>query len=128
MLVPEAGSRQLFEGKGFTKPLFADVRKDSWILRVSVPHWTRTFTSIGEEASLWQISSAWNTREGTQLGRNRDVLFQIKKAKTFGWCNRGSMPCCHRMALRLLPVGALFTCAIVMPVIRVGRELLCISR
>jgi hypothetical protein len=50
MLVPEAGSRQLFEGNGLHQALFADVRKDSWILGVSVPHWTRTFTSIGEEA------------------------------------------------------------------------------
>jgi hypothetical protein len=33
---------------------------------------------------LVQISSAWNTREGAPIGRNRYMELQIKKAKANG--------------------------------------------
>src|SRR5204862_623735 len=40
--------------------------------------------TIEKKLELVQISSAWNTREGAPLGRNRYVELQIKKAKTNG--------------------------------------------
>jgi ParB family transcriptional regulator, chromosome partitioning protein len=40
--------------------------------------------TIEKKPELVQISSAWNTREGAPLGRNRYVELQIKKAKANG--------------------------------------------
>jgi ParB family transcriptional regulator, chromosome partitioning protein len=40
--------------------------------------------TLEKKPELVQISSAWNTREGAPLGRNRYVELQIKKAKANG--------------------------------------------
>src|SRR5258708_12564765 len=38
--------------------------------------------ALETKPTLVQISSAWNSREGVPLGRNRYVELQIKKART----------------------------------------------
>lgn len=57
---------------------------------------------------LVQISSAWNTREGAPLGRNRYVELQIKKAKANG--NLAKQPPlqkpCEKMADAIVMDGA----------------------
>ena len=86
-LVPAAGSCvNCPKRTGFNKLLFADVRKDSCTdpqcFRAKVDaHVART---TEKKPELVQISSAWNTREGAPLGRNRYVELQIKKAKANG--------------------------------------------
>ena len=86
-LVPAAGSCvNCPKRTGFNKLLFADVRKDSCTdpqcFRAKVDaHIAKTMETKPE---LVQISSAWNTREGAPLGRNRYVELQIKKAKANG--------------------------------------------
>jgi len=86
-LVPAAGSCvNCPKRTGFNKLLFADVRKDSCTdpqcFRAKVDaHIAKT---IEKKPELVQISSAWNTREGAPLGRNRYVELQIKKAKANG--------------------------------------------
>jgi ParB family chromosome partitioning protein len=86
-LVPAAGSCvNCPKRTGFNKLLFADVRKDSCTdpqcFRAKVDaHITKT---MEKKPELVQISSAWNTREGAPLGRNRYVELQIKKAKANG--------------------------------------------
>jgi ParB family transcriptional regulator, chromosome partitioning protein len=86
-LVPAAGSCiNCPKRTGFNKLLFADVRKDSCTdpqcFRAKVDaHIAKTMETKPE---LVQISSAWNTREGAALGRNRYVDLQIKKAKANG--------------------------------------------
>jgi hypothetical protein len=40
--------------------------------------------TIEKKPELVQISSAWNTREGAPLGRNRYVELQIQRAKANG--------------------------------------------
>jgi ParB family transcriptional regulator, chromosome partitioning protein len=56
--------------------------------------------TIEKKPELVQISSAWNTREGAPLGRNRYVELQTKKAKTNG--NLAKQPAsqkpCEKMA------------------------------
>ncbi len=71
---------------GFNKLLFADVRKDSCTdpqcFRAKVnAHVSKTLES---NPQLVQISSAWNSREGAPLGRNRYVELEIKKTKSNG--------------------------------------------
>jgi ParB family chromosome partitioning protein len=86
-LVPAAGSCvNCPKRTGFNKLLFADVRKDSCTdpqcFRAKVDaHVAKT---MEKKPDLVQISSAWNTREGAPLGRNRYVELQMKKAKTNG--------------------------------------------
>jgi ParB family transcriptional regulator, chromosome partitioning protein len=71
---------------GFNKLLFADVRKDSCTdpqcFRAKVDaHIAKT---MEKKPELVQISSAWNTREGSPLGRSHYVELQIKKPKANG--------------------------------------------
>jgi ParB family chromosome partitioning protein len=86
-LVPAAGSCvNCPKRTGFNKLLFADVRRDSCIdpncFRAKVDaHIAKT---MEKKPELVQISSAWNTREGPPLGRNRYVELQIKKPKANG--------------------------------------------
>src|SRR6266550_1155263 len=86
-LVPEAGScSNCPKRTGFNKLLFADVRKDSCTdpqcFRAKIDaHVAKTLEA---KPNLVQISSAWNTREGAPLGRNRYLELQIKKAKANG--------------------------------------------
>jgi len=86
-LVPAAGSCvNCPKRTGFNKLLFADVRKDSCTdpqcFRAKVDaHIAKT---MEKKPELVQISSAWNSREGAPLGRNRYVELQIKKAKANG--------------------------------------------
>jgi len=86
-LVPTAGSCvNCPKRTEFNKLLFADVRKDSCTdpqcFRAKVDaHIAKT---VEKKPELVQISSAWNTREGAPLGRNRYVELQIKKAKANG--------------------------------------------
>ena len=86
-LVPSAGSCvHCPKRTGFNTLLFADVRKDSCTdpncFRAKVDaHIARTMENKPE---LVQISSAWSTREGAPLGRNRYVELQIKKPRANG--------------------------------------------
>jgi ParB family chromosome partitioning protein len=86
-LVPAAGScSNCPKRTGFNKLLFADLRKDS----CTDPHCFRTkidahvSQTLETKPQLVQISSAWSTREGAPLGKNRYVELDIKKAKTNG--------------------------------------------
>jgi ParB family transcriptional regulator, chromosome partitioning protein len=86
-LVPAAGSCvNCPKRTGFNKLLFADVRKDSCTdpqcFRAKVDAHVAKTTE--KKPELVQISSAWNTREGAPLGRNRYVELQIKKGKANG--------------------------------------------
>jgi ParB family transcriptional regulator, chromosome partitioning protein len=98
-LVAEAGSCvNCPKRTGFNKLLFADVRKDSCTdpqcFRAKIDaHVSKTLES---KPQLVQISSAWNSREGAPLGRNRYVELEIKKAKTNGASTKLSLvqkPC-----------------------------------
>jgi hypothetical protein len=86
-LIPAAGScGNCPKRTGFNKLLFADVRKDSCTdpqcFRAKIDaHVAKTLES---KPQLVQISSAWNTREGAPLGRNRYVELEIKKPKSNG--------------------------------------------
>jgi len=86
-LVPDAGScSNCPKRTGFNKLLFADVRKDSCTdpqcFRAKIDaHVAKTLEA---KPTLVQISSAWNTREGAPLGRNRYLELQVKKAKANG--------------------------------------------
>jgi ParB family chromosome partitioning protein len=81
-LVPEAGSCiNCPKRTGFNKLLFADVRKDSCTgpqcFRAKIDaHVSKTLES---KPQLVQISSAWNSREGAPLGRNRYVELGSRK-------------------------------------------------
>jgi ParB family chromosome partitioning protein len=86
-LVPAAGScSNCPKRTGYNKLLFADVRKDSCTdpqcFRAKIDaHVSKTLET---KPQLVQISSAWNTREGALLGKNRYVELEIKKTKTNG--------------------------------------------
>jgi hypothetical protein len=71
---------------GFNKLLFSDVRKDSCTdpqcFRAKID--AHVSKALETKPALVQISSAWNSREGAPLGRNRYVELQIKKARTNG--------------------------------------------
>ena len=84
-LVPDAGScTNCPKRTGFNKLLFSDVRKDSCTdpqcFRAKVDaHVAKT---MEKKPELVQISSAWSSREGAPLGRNRYVELELKKGKT----------------------------------------------
>src|SRR5271166_3542499 len=84
-LVPDAGScANCPKRTGFNKLLFSDVRKDSCTdpqcFRAKVDaHVAKT---MERKPELVQISSAWSSREGAPLGRNRYVELELKKSKT----------------------------------------------
>ena len=87
-LLPAAGScLNCPKRTGFNKLLFGDVvRKDSCsdpsCFRAKIDaSVTRTLEA---KPQIVQISSAWNTREGAPLGRNRYVELEIKKPKPNG--------------------------------------------
>jgi ParB family chromosome partitioning protein len=86
-LVPAAGSCiNCPKRTGFNKLLFADVRKDSCTdpncFRAKIDaHVSKTLEA---KPQLVQISSAWNSREGAPLGRNRYVELEIGKLKANG--------------------------------------------
>src|ERR1022692_3421958 len=86
-LVPAAGScSNCPKRTGFNKLLLADVRKDSCTdpqcFRAKIDaHVSKTLET---KPQLVQISSAWSTREGAPLGKNRYMELEIKKAKTNG--------------------------------------------
>ena len=86
-LVPAAGScANCPKRTGFNKLLFADVRKDSCTdpqcFRSKIDaHVSKTLEA---KPQLVQISSAWNTREGAPLGRNRYMELELKKTRTNG--------------------------------------------
>jgi ParB family chromosome partitioning protein len=84
-LIPEAGScANCPKRTGFNKLLFADVRKDSCTdpncFRAKVD--THIAKTTEKKPELVQISSAWSSREGAPLGRNRYVELELRKAKT----------------------------------------------
>jgi ParB family chromosome partitioning protein len=86
-LVPETGScGNCPKRTGFNKLLFADVRKDSCTdpqcFRGKIDAHVRK--TLETKPTLVQISSAWNTREGAPLGRNRYLELEVKKPKTNG--------------------------------------------
>ena len=86
-LVPAAGSCvNCPKRTGFNKLLFADVRKDSCTdpqcFRAKID--AQVAKTLAAKPNLVQISSAWNTRDGAPLGRNRYLELQTKKAKTNG--------------------------------------------
>jgi ParB family chromosome partitioning protein len=109
-LVPAAGSCfNCPKRTGFNKLLFADVRKDSCTdpqcFRAKVnAHVTKTLENKPE---LVQISSAWNTREGAPLGRNRYVELQIKKPKSNGSATKQSpfQKACEKMSEAIVMDG-----------------------
>src|ERR1700676_4794604 len=86
-LVPAAGScSNCPKRTGYNKLLFADVRKDSCTdpqcFRAKIDACVKK--TLETKPQLVQISSAWNTREGAPLGKNRYVELETKKAKTNG--------------------------------------------
>jgi ParB family chromosome partitioning protein len=86
-LVPEAGAcTNCHKRTGFNTLLFSDVRKDSCTDPVCFQskldaHIAQTIES---KPKLVQISSAWNSREGAPLGRNRYVELEVKRVKANG--------------------------------------------
>jgi ParB family chromosome partitioning protein len=84
-LVREAGSCvNCPKRTGFNKLLFAEVRKDSCTdpqcFRAKIDkHVSKTLES---KPQLVQISGAWNTREGSPLGRSQYTELEIKKPKS----------------------------------------------
>jgi ParB family chromosome partitioning protein len=90
-LVPEAGSCAACPKRtGFNALLFSDVRKDSCTdpqcFRAKVD--AHIAKSIERKPELVQISSAWSSREGAPLGRNRYVELEVTKSKNW----KGSAP------------------------------------
>lgn len=83
-LVPDAGScANCPKRTGFNKLLFSDVRKDSCTdpqcFRAKVDaHVPKT---MEKKPELIQFSSAWSSREGAPLERNRYVELELKKGK-----------------------------------------------
>jgi len=86
-LVPQAGAcTNCSKRTGFNTLLFSDVRKDSCTDPVCFrakldAHVTQTLEA---KPKLVQISSAWSSREGAPLGRNRYVELEVKRAKPNG--------------------------------------------
>jgi ParB family chromosome partitioning protein len=83
-LLPQAGScANCPKRTGFHALLFSDVRKDSctdpqcFQAKVDM----HIAKAIEKKPELVQISSAWSSREGTPLGRNRYVELELRKAK-----------------------------------------------
>ncbi len=86
-LVPEAGAcTNCPKRTGFNTLLFSDVRKDSCTDPVCFrakldAHVAQTLET---KPKLVQISSAWSSREGAPLGRNRYVELEVKRTKANG--------------------------------------------
>jgi ParB family chromosome partitioning protein len=85
VLVPEAGScANCPKRTGFNTLLFSDVRKDCCTdpqcFRSKVD--AHVAKAMEKKPELVQISSAWSTRDGSPLGRNRYVELEVKKSKT----------------------------------------------
>jgi ParB family transcriptional regulator, chromosome partitioning protein len=87
-LLPAAGSCvNCPKRTGFNKLLFGDVvRKDSCTdpncFRAKID--ASVSRTLEAKPEIVQISSAWNTREGAPLGRNRYVELEIKKPRPNG--------------------------------------------
>jgi ParB family chromosome partitioning protein len=86
-LLPEAGAcASCPKRTGFNTLLFADVRKDSCIdpacFQAKLDAHVRQ--TLEAKPKLVQISSAWSSREGAPLGRNRYVELEIKRDKANG--------------------------------------------
>jgi ParB family chromosome partitioning protein len=84
-LVAEAGScANCPKRTGFNALLFSDVRKDSCTdpqcFRSKVD--AHVAKAMEKKPELVQISSAWSSRDGSPLGRNRYVELELRKAKT----------------------------------------------
>src|SRR6266571_675301 len=86
-LLPEAGAcTNCPKRTGFNTLLFSDVRKDSCTDPVCFrakldAHVAQTLET---KPKLVQISSAWSSREGAPIGRNRYVELEVKRAKANG--------------------------------------------
>ena len=86
-LVPEAGAcTNCPKRTGFNTLLFSDVRKDSCTDPVCFrakldAHVAQTLEA---KPKLVQISSAWSSREGAPIGRNRYVELEVKRTKPNG--------------------------------------------
>jgi ParB family transcriptional regulator, chromosome partitioning protein len=109
-LVPAAGSCvNCPKRTGFNKLLFSDVRKDSCTdpqcFRAKVD--AHVAKMVEKKPELVQISSAWNTREGAPLGRNRYVELQIKKAKANGSAAKqpAIQKTCEKMTVAIMMDG-----------------------
>jgi ParB family chromosome partitioning protein len=86
-LVPEAGAcTNCPKQTGFNTLLFSDVRKDSCTDPICFRAKLDGYVSQTLEAKpkLMQISSAWTSREGAPLGRNRYVELEVKRSKANG--------------------------------------------
>jgi len=86
-LVPEAGAcTNCPKRTGFNTLLFSDVRKDSCTDPICFRAKLDGYVSQTLEAKpkLMQISSAWTSREGAPLGRNRYVELEVKRSKANG--------------------------------------------
>jgi ParB family transcriptional regulator, chromosome partitioning protein len=84
-LMPEAGScANCPKRTGFNALLFSDVRKDSCTdpqcFRAKID--AHIAKAMAKKPELVQISSAWSSRDGAPLGRNRYVELELRKAKT----------------------------------------------
>ena len=86
-LVPDAGAcTNCPKRTGFNTLLFSDVRKDSCTDPVCFrakldAHVAQTLEA---KPKLVQISSAWSSRDGAPLGRNRYVELEVKRSKPNG--------------------------------------------
>jgi ParB family chromosome partitioning protein len=86
-LVPDAGAcTNCPKRTGFNTLLFSDVRKDSCTDPVCFrskldAHVAQTLET---KPKLVQISSAWTSREGAPIGRNRYVELEVKRTKANG--------------------------------------------
>ena len=86
-LVPEAGAcTNCSKRTGFNTLLFSDVRKDSCTdpacFRAKLD--AHVAQTLEAKPKLVQISSAWSSREGAPLGRNRYVELEVKRTKPNG--------------------------------------------
>jgi ParB family chromosome partitioning protein len=109
-LVPETGScANCPKRTGFNKLLFADVRKDSCTdpqcFRAKVEaHIAKT---MDKKPELVQISSAWSSREGAPLGRNRYIELELRKSKIQSQAAKASpaQKPCEKMAEAIVMDG-----------------------
>ena len=109
-LVADAGScTDCPKRTGFNKLLFAEVRRDccsdpACFRRKIETHIAKV---LDIKPKLVQISSAWNSREGAPLGRNRYVELQLRKSKSNGTATKLSpaQKPCEKMADALVMDG-----------------------
>ena len=86
-LVPEAGAcTNCPKRTGFNTLLFSDVRKDSCTdpacFRAKLD--AHVAQTLEAKPKLVQISSAWSSRDGAPIGRNRYVELEVKRTKASG--------------------------------------------